>query len=301
MPKMTSASTRHFGKVFNEIAIDYDRHRPGYPDKLIEYACEIAELEIGDKVLELGCGSGQLTRSLVARGFHVTALEPGKQLIALAEQNAKGPGIAEFVNAKFEDAVLPKSHYKAVFSASAFHWIDPDVSWQKTAELLIPGGVFALISYFGLSEQSTSSDLELLLAALKKVSPKIAASWPHYYELDEIIDGVKARQENISDVWAWLGNYDLARNYVSNLFKDTQIAVVPNLIEQAADELIALFRTISVYSSLSDHQRDDLEHEYREIHKKIGRPIRSSNVTILITAKRSNIQSLKLQKLRGVY
>jgi len=287
MPKMTSASTRHFGKVFDEIAIDYDRYRLGYPDKLIDYACEIAELESGDKVLELGCGSGQLTRALVARGLHVTALEPGEQLIALAEQNVKGQGVAEFVNAKFEDAVLPKGHYKAVFSASAFHWVDPDVSWQKTAELLVPGGVLALMQHFGLSEQRTSNDLDLQLAALKKIVPEVAARWPHYYELDEIIDGVKTRQENISDVWAWLGNYDLARNYVRNLFEDTLVAAVPNVIEQTADELIALFGTISIYSSLSKQQRSSLEHEYKEIYKRLGRRIRSSTVTILITAKRS--------------
>jgi SAM-dependent methyltransferase len=284
---MTSASTRHFGKVFDQIASDYNRYRPGYSNELIDYACQIAELERGDKVIELGCGSGQLTRALVARGLHVTALEPGKQLIALAEQNVKGQGKADFVNAKFEDAVLPKGYYKAVFSASAFHWIDPDVSWQKTAELLVPGGVLALMQHFGLSDQRTSNDLDLQLAALKKIAPEVAARWPHYYELDEIFDGVKMRHENISEVWAWLGDYDLARNYVSNLFKDTQIAAVPNLIEQTADELIALFRTISVYSSLSDQQRNDLEYEYKEIYNRLNRPIRSSTVTILITAKRS--------------
>ena len=284
---MTSISTRHFGKVFDQIAAEYDRHRPGYPDELVDYACELAELKTGDRVLEVGCGSGQLTRALVARGFHVTALEPGKQLIAHAEQHVKGKGVVDFVNAKFEDAVLPKSHYKVVFSASAFHWIDPDVSWRKTAELLVPGGVLALMQHFGLSEQCTSSDLDLQLAALKKVAPEVAARWPHYYELDEIIDGVKARQKNISDVWSWLGNYDLARSYASNLFKDAQVAAVPNVIEQTADELIALLRTISAHSSLSKQQRTDLELEYQAMYKTLGRPLRSSTVTILITAKRS--------------
>jgi SAM-dependent methyltransferase len=287
MPKMTSASTRHFGKVFDGIAIDYDRHRPGYPDKLIDYACEIAELKTGDTVLEPGCGSGQLTRALVVRGFQVTALEPGKQLIALARQNVRGPGVAEFVNAKFEDAMLPKGHYKAVFSASAFHWIDPDVSWQKAAELLVPGGTLGLMQHFGLSEKRTSNDLDLLLTVLKKIAPEVAAKWPHYYELDEIIDGVKNRQENISDVWAWLGDYDLARKNVSKLFKDTRIAAVPHVIEQTADEIIALFSTISIYSTLSGQQRSDLEYEYKEIYKRLGRRIRSSTVTILLTAKRS--------------
>jgi len=287
MPKMTSASTRHFGKVFDQIANDYDRYRPGYPNELIDYACQIAELKSGDNVLELGCGSGQLTRALVSRGFRVAALEPGKQLIALAEQNLKRQGAADFINAKFEDAVLPKGHYKAIFSASAFHWIDPDISWQKTAELLVPGGVLALMQHFGLSEKRTSKDLDLQLAALKKIAPEVVAKWPHYYELDEIIDGVKMRHKNISDVWTWLGNYDLKRNYARNLFKDIRIAAVPNLIEQTADELIALFNTISIYSSLSKHQRSDLKNEYNEIYKKLGRRIRSSTVTVLITAKRS--------------
>lgn len=287
MSKTTSASTRQFGRVFDDIATTYDRHRPGYSDELIDHACEVAELKSGDEVLELGCGSGQLMRVLVARGLHVTAVEPGKQLIALAVQNMKGPGTAKFVNARFEDAVLPKGHYKAVFSASAFHWIDPDVSWRRTAELLVPSGALALIQHFGLREERTSDDLDLLLAALRKVSPKLAASWPRYHELDEIIAGVEARQDNISDVWAWLGDYDLARDHTNTLFKDTQIAVVPNLIEQTADELIALFRTVSAYSRLSDPQRSALEHDYGEIYKRLGRPIRSSTVTVLITAKRS--------------
>ena len=284
---MTSASTRHFGTVFDQIAVDYDRHRPGYSDKLIDYACAVAALQSGDKVLELGCGSGQLTRALVARGFQVTALEPGEKLIALAEQNLKGKGTVDFVNAKFEDADLPQGYYKAVLSASAFHWVDPDISWQKVAELLVPDGALALMQHFGLKEPLSSSDLDLQLAALKKFAPEIAARWPRYYELDEIIEGVKTRQKNISDAWSWLGDYDLKRDYVGKLFNDMRIAVVPNLIEQTADELIALLRTISSYSSLSEQQRTPLEQEYQEIYKKLGRPLRSSTVTILLAAKRS--------------
>ncbi len=287
MAKMTSGSTRHFGKVFDAIAADYDRHRPGYPDELIDYACNLAKLKPGDNVLELGCGSGQLTQPLVSRGFRVIALEPGKQLITLAEQKVKGLGSVEFVNAKFEDAVLPKSHYSAVFSASAFHWMDPDTSWQKTAQLLVPGGRLALLQHFGLSEQRSASDLALQLAALKRVAPEIANKWPHYYEFSEIMDGVKKREKNISEAWSWLGNYDIGRDYVSGLFKDTQLAAVPNLIEQTADELIALFSTISIYSTLSQQQRSDLERAYREIYKKLGRPIRSSTVTIVMTARLS--------------
>jgi len=282
---MTSASTRYFGKIFDDVASEYDRNRPGYSTELIDRACEVAKLEQGDEVLELGCGSGQLTRALVTRGFHVTAVEPGEKLITLAKQNVEGIGTVEFVNARFEDTDLPKGRYKAIFSASAFHWIDPDISWQKTADLLAAGGVLALLQYFGLKEERTARDLRAQLAAMKKVSPAIAASWPQYYELDEIIAGVEKRRENISEVWDWLGNYDLARSSAGHLFNDVQIAAVPKLIEHTPDELIAILRTTSPYSRLSPQQREDLEHEYDEMYKEFGRSIRSSIVTILITAQ----------------
>src|ERR1700678_1981705 len=152
MTRLPAAAARRYGKVFDEVAAEYDRHRPAYPDELVDRACQVAGIGRGDHVLEVGCGTGQLTRSLVARGLHVTALEPGKSLIALARQNLEGAGEVEFVNAQFEDAVLPREQFQAVFSASAFHWIDPAISWQKAADVLVRGGTLALVSFFGLEE-----------------------------------------------------------------------------------------------------------------------------------------------------
>ncbi len=78
MPKMTSASTRHYGKVFDQIATDYDRHRPSYPDKLIDYACRTAKLKRGDTVLELGCGSGQSDTSSCRSRFPHNGVRAGQ-------------------------------------------------------------------------------------------------------------------------------------------------------------------------------------------------------------------------------
>jgi Methyltransferase domain len=142
------ADVRSYGSVFNDVAGDYDRHRPSYPDQLIDRVCEAAGLRAGAAVLEIGCGTGQLTRSLLARGLQVTAVEPGQQLIARARDQLDGLGEVQFVNARLEDAVLPRAHYSAVFSASAIHWIDPDVSWRKAADALVDGASVALVSYF---------------------------------------------------------------------------------------------------------------------------------------------------------
>ena len=111
---MADTDARRYGRVFDEVAAEYDRYRPAYPDELVDQACQVAGISSGDRVLEVGCGTGQLTRSLLARGLHVTAIEPGENLIALARQNLAG---AEFVNARFEDALLPREQFRAVFSA----------------------------------------------------------------------------------------------------------------------------------------------------------------------------------------
>ena len=165
MTRLSESAARGYGKVFDEIAAEYDRRRPAYPDELIDQACQVAGLGSGDRVLEIGCGSGQLTRGLVARDLHVTALEPGKNLLALAGRNLEGAPGLEFVNARFEDALLARDQFQAVFSASAFHWVDPKVSWQKTAEVLVPGGTLALVQYFGLEESRSKPDQDAVLAA----------------------------------------------------------------------------------------------------------------------------------------
>jgi ubiquinone/menaquinone biosynthesis C-methylase UbiE len=282
---------RQYGKVFDQFAVEYDRRRPAYPDELVDQACQVAALESGAHVLEVGCGSGQLTRALVARGLHVTALEPGPSLIALARKNLEGAGDVEFVNAPFEEAPLSLNRFQAVFSASAFHWIDPKVGWQKAADVLVPGGTLVLMQYFGLEEPRSKPDQDAVLAALTRVVPDIAATWPVYRDLDATLAGTQQRRGNVSEAWAWLGSYDMAEDYAGSLFGDVQVELMPQLAEHTSDQLNALLRTLSFYARISPGQREALEREYEAIYERLRRPIRSSTVAALVTARRSSAPS----------
>jgi SAM-dependent methyltransferase len=279
---------RSYGKVFDQVAAEYDRHRPTYPEQLVDLACLLAGLEGGEEVLEIGCGTGQLTRSLLARGLRVTAIEPGAQLAELAQQRLGGTGELELVNSRFEDARLPREHFRAVFSASAIHWVDPDVGWQRAADALVPGGTLALIQYFGLHEPRSADDQQALLSAMTAIAPEIAASWPHYRDLETTLAGVRERRENISEVWAWLGGYEMAREYAAHLFDDAQIAAEPTLMEHTAAELGALLGTMSFWPRISPEQRKAIESANQTLYEQLERPIRSSIVTCLVTARRGD-------------
>ncbi len=283
----SKAHRRRYGTVFDEVADEYDRHRPTYPEVLIDRACAVAGIEPGTAVLEVGCGTGQLTRSLLARGLRVTAVEPGLQLIARARDQLADAGDVQFVNACLEDASLAPAQFRAVFSASAVHWIDPDVSWRRAADALVDGGTLALVSYFGLEEPRSAADQQALGDAMARVAPELAAAWPTYRDLDETLAAVAARRNNVSEVWAWLGSYEIARRYAARLFCEANIAMVPTLLEHTGQELNALLGTMSFWARLSPRQRDALVAENDALHQRLGRPIRSSTVACLVTARRA--------------
>jgi hypothetical protein len=192
----------------------------------------------------------------------------------------------EFVNARLEDMQLPRERYQAVFSASAIHWADPDLSWRKIADVLAPDGTLALIQYFGLQQQPGADDQEQLLWAIRRHAPEIAATWPTYRDLESTIAGVQERRRNVADAWSWLGSYDIGRDYAADLFEDVQLATAPTLIEHSADEINALLGTMSSWARLSPDQRDALTSENRALHERLGRPIRASTLAGLLTARR---------------
>ncbi len=278
---------RAYGTVFDQVADEYDRHRPTYPDGLIDLACRLGRLERGGEVLEIGCGTGQLTSSLLARGLRVTAVEPGARLAALAKRRLAGTGELELVNARIEDAHLPGEHFRAAFSAAAIHWVDPDVGWRRVADVLVPDGTLALVQYFGLDEPRSAEDQRALLGAIGEIAPEIFAGWPRYRDLETTLQGALERRGNISQVWAWLGRHDVTREYAAALFEDVRVdAAEPALLEHTTSELCALLATMSFWSRLSPRRREATEAAIRTLELQLGRPIRSSVVACLVTARR---------------
>jgi len=141
---MRSAADRErLRQTFATAGERYDRIRPTYPDTILDRFAELADLAPGDRVLEIGCGTGQLTRSLVQRGYAVTAVELSAELAALAQRNLPD---AEVITGDFESWPLPAEPFAAVVAATSFHWIDPAVRFAKTAAALRPGGSLAIIN-----------------------------------------------------------------------------------------------------------------------------------------------------------
>src|SRR5215469_491773 len=100
---MTQQDRRALGYVFNEVPELYDRMRPAYPDELFSDLVAITGLDEQSAVLEVGCGTGQATRSLAGLRCSVTAVEPGAAMAALARRNLEAFSNVEVETSRFED------------------------------------------------------------------------------------------------------------------------------------------------------------------------------------------------------
>jgi len=130
---------------FNAAAQDYDNSRPGYPEDLV------GRLDPPGDAIEIGCGSGQLTVALVARGHRVVAVDLGADLLARARSRCPQ---AEFLLGRFEEVDLKGRTFDLAVAATAFHWVDPDLGYAKVASVLGPGGRPALLSHRVMARRS---------------------------------------------------------------------------------------------------------------------------------------------------
>jgi hypothetical protein len=83
-----------------------------------------------------------------------------------------------------------------------------------------------------------------------------------------------------------LGSYDIARGEAAYLFEGVELAALPMRSEHTAEEINALLRTMSFWARLSAGQRDALLAENDAVYQRLGRPIRSSTMACLVTARR---------------
>jgi SAM-dependent methyltransferase len=209
---------------------DYDRGRPGYPSE----ALEVAGLPATSTVLDLGAGTGKLTRLLVRTYERVVAVEPAeamRRLLAEACPEARAlPGSAE-------EVPLADASVDAVFAAESFHWFDGGRALAEIARVLRPQGALVLMWNVpaGPTEPSTEAAERLLLEHL-----------PAGLELGH--EPLDLNAERYAS-----GRWRLA--FAESPFEQLREARLPNIQTVARDDLVAFFASMGWVGDLPDEER----------------------------------------------
>jgi SAM-dependent methyltransferase len=125
-------------RSFDRAAVEYERGRPGYPPAVLDFL----PLDLSAEVLDLGAGTGKLTRVLAERYRRVIAVEPLDGMRAILEDVVAS---VESWAGTAEAIPLRDASVDGVFAAQAFHWFASDDAVGEIARVLRPGGALALI------------------------------------------------------------------------------------------------------------------------------------------------------------
>jgi SAM-dependent methyltransferase len=124
--------------AFGAVAGEYDRLRSGPPHEALDWLLPADTTD----ALEIGAGTGILTRLLVERIGHVTAVEPDKRMRAVLSTTTAGADVRAGVA---EELPVENSSCDVVVAASAWHWVDEARAVPEVARVLRPGGRLALV------------------------------------------------------------------------------------------------------------------------------------------------------------
>ncbi len=149
---------------FGAAADVYERARPTYPDEAVAWIVERTGLGPGRTVVDLGAGTGKLSRLLVRTGARVIAVEPLAEMRRVLE--AVVPGV-ESVDGTAEELPLPAGAADVITCAQAFHWFDLRRSLPELHRVLVPGGVLVLVWNRRDLDDPLQADLEALLRPLR--------------------------------------------------------------------------------------------------------------------------------------
>jgi SAM-dependent methyltransferase len=123
---------------FGEVASHYERYRPGPPSAAVDWFLPGHV----SRVIDLGAGTGALTRLLVDRADEVVAVEPDERMRSvLTEQVPK----ARAVKGRAESMPLPDGCADAVLASSSWHWVDLVPALHEVGRVLVPGGILGAV------------------------------------------------------------------------------------------------------------------------------------------------------------
>ncbi|GAA1438453.1 class I SAM-dependent methyltransferase [Leifsonia poae] len=212
-------------RSFDKAADVYEAARPGYPAEAVAWLLE----GVSGPVLDLGAGTGKLTRSVLDRGFDAVAVDPSPAMLGVLAEAL--PEVDTRVGSG-ERIPLDDASVGAVVAGQAWHWVDPAVAVPEVARVLRPGGTLGLVWNF----RDESVDWVRELGQLMQTETAYASD-----EAPPVVGPPFAEIERHDVRWVQPmtvdGMLDLARSrsYFITKDADTQAAVIASLRRLASE------------------------------------------------------------------
>ena len=232
---------------FDKIASTYKEARPEYNPEVYTCIESIKPYSKDSVLLEIGAGTGIATKE-IADKWHskIIAIEPGKNLREIAQSRLHDYSNVSFIKTTFENYTTDRMMFDGIFSATAFHWIDPDIKYKKAFNLLKNDGLLVLYwNNYGVQDEKVSESIQKLYMKYGMKADKQSVR-------EQQAENIKKRKDEIEG---------------SGLFHIVKHAIFENTIKYETGKYINLLKTFS------DHSKEkvpEIELFFQEISNVIN-------------------------------
>ncbi|HEY7397562.1 MAG TPA: methyltransferase domain-containing protein [Gaiellaceae bacterium] len=236
---------------FTAAADVYERARPSYPPEAIDWLAERVDLRPGRAVVDVGAGTGKLTRLLVPTGAQVIAVEPLPAMLAKLVEAAPG---AEALLGTAEAIPLEDASADVITVAQAFHWFDHDRALPELRRVLRADGFLVLVwNMRDLDDPVQAAVEELIAPARATANAQRADTWRPPLQ----------RSPRFGPLETW--RFPFAQQFT-------------------ADDLCDRVRSTSFVAAMDDEEREQLLISVRELVRDVPEPFPYHYVTEIFVA-----------------
>jgi SAM-dependent methyltransferase len=253
---------------FDSIARLYHQARPGYPDALFDHLCQITGVGTRSRLLEIGCGTGHATLPLAVRGLRIDCVELGQQMAAIARDKLASHPRVQVTVADF-DAWETAARYHLVYSASAYHWLNPKTRIDRIARLLRPRGWLA--AWRSHHVRGSGASAEFFLAAQSIYAREAPALATKFTGLDE---ASAIRPEEVEE-WQASGS-----------FEEVQTRAYTWAMDYTAEAYVGMLDTHSDHRTLPAGHRARLYDGITRLVGAFGGRVTREQATILCVTRK---------------
>lgn len=223
----TSRADRPF---LGAIADDYQEIRPGYGDELVKHVLRYIE-SLEGKIVEVGAGTGKATDAFLRFVDQIDCIEPDQDMAKVLR--ARYPTNSVTIHDTSFENWRPTEHVSLIYSAQAWHWLDPETRCARAFEALAPGGTLALFGHrFLLIDSFVESRID---AVYEKFAPELLGDPTH-------------RRTPVGEYWY------TTEMITANKFVDIEAYGFDHLISYEVGRYIELVATFSSHRALPPAQ-----------------------------------------------